>query len=60
MTEAELRMIEVAINMAQELQEFVDDARVACGDDNALAATQALLKDWEEARREALEGKSCE
>lgn len=49
MTEAEQRLIDVALLMAQELQEFVDDAVVSSGDENSLQATQALLRDWEEA-----------
>ena len=49
MTEAEQKMIEVAILMAQELTEFVDEARESSGDDNALASVQALLRDWEQA-----------
>lgn len=49
MTPAEQRLIDVALLMAQELQEFVDDAVVSSGDENSLPATQELLKDWEEA-----------
>ena len=48
MTPAEQRLIDVALLMAQELQEFVDDAVVSSGDENSLPATQELLKDWEE------------
>ena len=49
MTEVEQRLIEVALLMAQELQEFVDDAVSCSGDENSLQSTQELLKDWEEA-----------
>lgn len=40
MTEAEQHLIDVAVLMAQELQEYVDVG---------IVATQELLKDWEEA-----------
>ena len=43
----------VAILMAQELQEFVDDAIEAGGGENALPATQELLRDWEAAYKKA-------
>lgn len=43
------RLVDVALLMAQELQEFVDDACDAEDDDTALASTQELLADWEEA-----------
>ena len=49
MTEAEQRLIDVDLLMAQELQEFVDDAVACSGDEKSLQATQELLKDWEEA-----------
>lgn len=49
MTEAEQRALDVAVLMAQELQEFVDDAIEAEDNPNALAATQELLKEWEAA-----------
>lgn len=49
MTEAEQKMIEVAILMAQELQEYVDVAIECSGSNSAELATQELLKDWEEA-----------
>lgn len=43
------KLIDIAILMAQELQEFVDVA-IECSDSNsAELATQELLKDWEEA-----------
>ena len=40
-------LIDIGLRLAQELQEFVDDAVVATDDVNALLATQELLKDWE-------------
>lgn len=40
-------LIDIALLMAQELTEFVDEARESSGDDNALASVQALLRDWE-------------
>lgn len=43
-------LVHVAILMAQELQEFVDDA-IECGGD--LVATRELLNDWEEAFKRA-------
>ena len=49
MTEAEQRLIDVALLMAQELQEFVDDAVSCSGGNDSLPATQSLLRDWEEA-----------
>ena len=49
MTPAEQRLIDVALLMAQELREFVDDAVACSGGNNSLPATQELLKDWEEA-----------
>ena len=49
MTPAEQRLVDVALLMAQELQEFVDDAVEASGDESSLRATQELLRDWEEA-----------
>ena len=42
-------LIDIALHMAQELTELVDEARQASGDDNALASVQALLRDWEQA-----------
>jgi hypothetical protein len=39
-------LIDTAVLMAQELQEFVDDAIETSGDFNSLEATQKLLKDW--------------
>jgi hypothetical protein len=45
-------LIDIALLMAQELQEFVDDAIEAVEgghQEDPLQATQALLKDWEEA-----------
>ena len=42
-------LIDIALLMAQELTELVDEARQASGDDNALASVQALLRDWEQA-----------
>lgn len=49
MTEPEQRALDVAVLMAQELQELVDDAIEASGDPDSLEATQDLLKEWEEA-----------
>lgn len=49
MTEQEQALIDVALQMAQELQEIVDDARGCSGDENAEAGIQALLEDWEAA-----------
>lgn len=49
MTPAEQRLVDVALLLAQELQEFVDDAVEASGDESSLQATQELLRDWEEA-----------
>lgn len=37
----------IATLMAQELQEFVDDAIEASGDPDSLKATQELIADWE-------------
>ena len=42
-------LIDIALLMAQELTEFVDEAKESSGDDNALAGVQALLRDWEQA-----------
>lgn len=42
-------LIDTAVLMAQELQEFVDDAIETSGDSNSLEGTQDLLKDWEAA-----------
>ena len=42
-------LIDIALLMAQELTEFVDEAREASGDDGALASVQALLLDCEQA-----------
>ena len=42
-------LIDIALLMAQELQEFIDSAIESSGDDNALAGVQALLRDWEQA-----------
>ncbi len=53
MTEAEQRLIDVAILMAQELQEYVDVAIECSGNNSAELATQGLLNDWEEAYRAA-------
>jgi hypothetical protein len=47
-------LVHVAILMAQELQEFVDDAKEAVEggyQEDPLQATQELLKDWEAAYR---------
>lgn len=49
MTPAEQRLIDVALLMAQELQECVNDAIEASGDMDSLPTVQALLLDWEEA-----------
>ena len=49
MTPEHQKLIDVAILMAQELQEFVDDACDDADDPNALAATQELLKGWQSA-----------
>lgn len=40
-------VIEVAVKMAEDLQEFVSDAIAASNDENALKGTQDLLEDWE-------------
>ncbi len=53
MTEAEQNMVNVAILMCQELQEFVDEAIEASGDPNSLEATQELINDWEAAHKAA-------
>lgn len=42
-------LIDIALLMAQELQEFVDEAVQSSGDDTALSSVQDLLGDWEEA-----------
>lgn len=42
-------LIDIALLMAQELTEFVDEAKESSGDDTALAGVQALLGDWERA-----------
>jgi len=42
-------LIGIAILMAQELQEMVEDAIEASGDPDSLEATQELLGDWERA-----------
>lgn len=49
MTEAEQHLIDVAVLMAQELQEYVDVGIECTGSNAAELATQELLKDWEEA-----------
>lgn len=52
MTTAQQRLIDIAVLMAQELQEFVDDAKDAVEggyQEDPLTATQELLADWEEA-----------
>jgi len=49
MTEAEQHLIDVAILLAQELQEYVDVAIECAGSNSAELATQELLADWEEA-----------
>jgi hypothetical protein len=49
MTEAEQRLIDVAVLMAQELQEYVDVGIECSGSNQAELATQELLKDWEAA-----------
>ena len=40
-------LIDIALLMAQELTEIVDDAREPSGDDTALSSVQDLLGDWE-------------
>ena len=52
MTEAEQALIDIAILMARELQEYVDVAIECAGSNSAELATQELLKDWEEAYKE--------
>jgi hypothetical protein len=49
MTEAEQALIDIAILMAQELQEYVDVAIECAGSNSAELATQELLQDWERA-----------
>lgn len=49
MTEAEQHLIDVAVLMAQELQEYVDVAIDCAGSNSAELATQELLNDWEAA-----------
>jgi len=49
MTEAEQHLVDVALLMAQELQEYVDVAIECSGSNSAELATQELLKDWEAA-----------
>ncbi len=49
MTEPEQRLIDIAVLMAQELQEIIEYAIEASGDPDSMEATQELLKDWEEA-----------
>lgn len=49
MTEAEQHLIDVAILLAQELQEYVDVAIECAGSNSAELATQMLLEDWDEA-----------
>lgn len=53
MTEEEHRLIDVAILLAQELQEYVDVAIECAGSNSAELATQELLNDWEEAYKAA-------
>lgn len=43
----------IGVLMAQELQEFVDDAIQASGDPDSLKATQELIADWERAYQAA-------
>jgi hypothetical protein len=47
--EALQNLMLVAILMSQELQEFIDDAIAASGDETALSSTQELLADWDRA-----------
>ena len=49
MTEAEQHLIDVAVLMAQELQEYVDVGIECTGSNSAELATQELLNDWEAA-----------
>lgn len=49
MTPEQQRLVDVALLMAQELQEIVDYACDDADDSNAMEATQALLRDWEDA-----------
>lgn len=49
MTEAEQNLIDIAILMAQELQEYVEVAIECAGSNSAELATQMLLEDWDEA-----------
>lgn len=44
-----IELLDIAVMMAQELQEYVDDACESSGDDSAAAGTQALLREWETA-----------
>ena len=40
-------LIDIALHMAQELTELVDEAMESSGDDTALSSVQDLLGDWE-------------
>lgn len=42
----EEEFIDIGSRMAQELQEFVDDAVKASGDENALPGVRALIDEW--------------
>ena len=42
-------LIDIALHMAQELTELVDEAMESSGDDTALSSVQDLLGDWERA-----------
>lgn len=41
-------LVNIATKMAQELQDFVDEAVKSSDDDKALLGTQALINEWEE------------
>ena len=49
MTPEEVSLLSIAVDMAQELREIVDDAIESSGDQEALLATQYLLREWEAA-----------
>lgn len=41
-------LLHIALSMAQELQEFIDDAVESSGDLDACLSTQMLVKEWED------------
>ena len=39
--------IDIGSRMAQELQDFVDEAETASGDENSLSCVRELIDEWE-------------